>query len=620
MQADENAQQGCEQTTGVAQQLEWARQQLRTLTTWVDQSPIITLAWQRDARRTVEYVSANIRQFGYTPDELISGRTPLSALIVPDDRDQVRAQITECITNQQGQCTIEHRLLTPTGAQCWVENHTYVHADGDTPRLVSYLLDITARKAAEDSLISTEERLWSLFESAPVPIAISSGPEQATVAVNKEFTHLFGYTQEDMPVAEDWWCNAYPDPEYRRTVIAAWDVRIGEAIRNRSVIAPLETRVTCKDGGVRQVLFHASSIGSWNIIIGIDYTELRTAERAMQESEAKFRTLADTAAVAILIADAEGNIRYANPYLARVSGYAPDALPQQSFIQLIDPPHRQALRELLRDAQGTLDNPAKCTVRTTQGCWFEISAVPIEYEGQRATLVTAYDITTVHELQQWQEDLLHIVSHDLRNPLSIIYAHVQLMEQQDISEQQRERIAAIERGVQRINAMIGDLVDSARFEGHQLTLHPQRVALHVFVDDLLMRAEKTMAVEHIEVAFPPDLPPVMADFDRLERIFMNLLSNALKYSTPGTPICIDAQRQGDAVVIALHDQGPGIASDDLQHIFDRFYRTQHARKSEGTGLGLYITRLLVEAHGGRIWAESVPGEGSTFYFTLPIAS
>ncbi len=111
----------------------------------------------------------------------------------------------------------------------------------------------------------------------------------------------------------------------------------------------------------------------------------------------------------------------------------------------------------------------------------------------------------------------------------------------------------------------------------------------------------------------------MPTADRLERILTNLLSNALKYSDPGTPVWMQAQPLDGEVRIAVKDQGRGIAPEHVPHLFEKFYRADSSRKAEGIGLGLYITRLMVEAHGGRIWVESEVGKGSTFSFTLPIA-
>jgi len=148
----------------------------------------------------------------------------------------------------------------------------------------------------------------------------------------------------------------------------------------------------------------------------------------------------------------------------------------------------------------------------------------------------------------------------------------------------------------------------------------QPVKLPAFIADILERMRTIMEVERILVELPPDLPPVSADYNRLERILLNLLSNALKYSAPGTPVLVRARSTEGMVEVSVADRGVGIAPDDLPYIFERFYRAEEARKTEGVGLGLYITRQLVEAHGGRIRVESRPGVGSTFYFMLPIAA
>ncbi|HEX2923308.1 MAG TPA: ATP-binding protein, partial [Chloroflexota bacterium] len=129
----------------------------------------------------------------------------------------------------------------------------------------------------------------------------------------------------------------------------------------------------------------------------------------------------------------------------------------------------------------------------------------------------------------------------------------------------------------------------------------------------------TMDVKRVRLSVEESLPPVSADPDRLERIVLNLLSNALKYSAPQTPVDIRASRKNGQALVAVEDRGQGIAPEDLPHIFERFYRTKGPHRKESIGLGLYISRILVEAHGGRISVKSELGKGSTFSFTLPLA-
>ena len=168
--------------------------------------------------------------------------------------------------------------------------------------------------------------------------------------------------------------------------------------------------------------------------------------------------------------------------------------------------------------------------------------------------------------------------------------------------------------------MIQDLVDATRWESGQLELKREAIILPGYFNDLLHRLSLSMETTRIRVKMPADLPPVCADYARLERILVNLLSNALKYSDPGTPVQVNARAQDGAVVIAITDQGRGIPPEVIPHLFERFYRAPEERKGEGIGLGLFITKVLVEAHGGRIWVESEVGKGSSFYFTLPVAT
>lgn len=256
--------------------------------------------------------------------------------------------------------------------------------------------------------------------------------------------------------------------------------------------------------------------------------------------------------------------------------------------------------------------------------WLSCSAAPIRTpDGQIHGAVAIYtDITAQHELQEEQEAYAHTISHDLRNPLSTIQGHAQILQtmlqESQMGEKFRQSTQAILRSARRMNVMIQDLVDVARIEGGQLKLKLQQVKLADYLKNYLQRVSTTMDVGRIHIEAPDDLPPVRADYDRLERIFTNLLSNALKYSTPGTPVLVRARRVDGEVVIDITDQGPGIDPECLPHLFERFYRVKGTTSTEGIGLGLYITRTLIEAHGGRIWVESQPGVGSTFTFTLPV--
>jgi PAS domain S-box-containing protein len=262
--------------------------------------------------------------------------------------------------------------------------------------------------------------------------------------------------------------------------------------------------------------------------------------------------------------------------------------------------------------------------RTGEGTWVSNSSAPIRAaDGSILGAITVYaDITAVHNLQEQREDLLRAVSHDLRSPLQVIQGQAQyllrILERSGHDGVEQNSARSIIAGAKRMNAMIQDLVDSAQMEAGQLPLEDQPLDLRAFLIDLLRRNSGVLAVQRVKVEIPENLPHVDADPNRLERIFVNLLSNALKYSAPGTSVLVGATPTDREVTVSVADRGIGINSEDIPRLFQRYARTKRAGRIEGIGLGLYITRLLVEAHGGRIWVDSTPDEGSTFYFSLPL--
>lgn len=241
----------------------------------------------------------------------------------------------------------------------------------------------------------------------------------------------------------------------------------------------------------------------------------------------------------------------------------------------------------------------------------------------KMAIITYRDVTEMRKLEQSREDYLNIISHDLRQPLTVIFAQAQLAEKHaGKAERVRWSAQMIGTAARRMISMIQDLVDSTRLESGQIKLRKEELDLRVFIYDLLDRVKDALDMNLIKVEISETfLPFVMADPDRLERVFLNLLSNALKYSSPSSEVTITFINQANEVMIAVSDHGRGIDPEEVVHLFERFYRARIAREQrEGIGLGLYIAKGLVEAHGGKIWAESKLGKGSTFYFTLPSGS
>ncbi len=225
-------------------------------------------------------------------------------------------------------------------------------------------------------------------------------------------------------------------------------------------------------------------------------------------------------------------------------------------------------------------------------------------------------IRRLRETTEQREDLLRAVTHDLRNPLQIVILQCQRLLRLPEAERASRAAGAILTATRRMDRMLRDLADSARTESGTLELACAPVELRPFVSAMLETSEGVLEARRVENAVPETLPPVRADPDRLDRILTNLIGNALKYSEDR--VVVKAAQDGAAVHVSVADRGMGIGEGDLPRIFERYYRGQR-HEGEGLGLGLFIVRKLVEAHGGRIWAESRPGEGSTFTFTLPVS-
>jgi PAS domain S-box-containing protein len=224
---------------------------------------------------------------------------------------------------------------------------------------------------------------------------------------------------------------------------------------------------------------------------------------------------------------------------------------------------------------------------------------------------------------QSRDSVLGIVAHDLRNPLGTILIQAALLRRPGAEPERRSRKPAevIERSGKRMNRIIQDLLDVTRMEEGRLSVEQVRVCARQVVSDSVEAQESlaTAASLELELEVAPDLPEVWADRDRLLQIFENLIGNAVKFTEAGGIIRVGAAPRDGDVLFWVEDTGAGISAEHLPHVFDRFWQARRAER-RGVGLGLPIVKGLVEAHGGRIWVESIFGRGTTFFFTIPTAT
>lgn len=267
--------------------------------------------------------------------------------------------------------------------------------------------------------------------------------------------------------------------------------------------------------------------------------------------------------------------------------------------------------------------PASLETAGGKRLWVSIGAAPMRTTDGRldGAVASITDIGAVQELQGQREDLLRAVSHDLRNPLQIVVLQAERLQRllPEGPALQKERTSAdrIVHAAKHMAIMIRDLVEAARMESGGLKLSLQEVEVGPFVQRLLAQSAGALDTARVRLEIAPEMPRASADPARLERILVNLIGNALKYSPQGAEVRVAAAARDGEIVVSVSDGGPGIDPEDLPRLFDRFYRGRRTQGADGLGLGLYIVQMLVEAHRGRVWVESRPGEGATFRFTLP---
>ena len=524
-------------------------------------------------------------------------------------------------------------LVTRDGHEIPIEDSAapITDADGTVSGVVLVFHDVTAKRQALATLQTFIERM---------PFAVSMlDCDMRYLAVSRKWRESFRLG--DQPIIGESHYVVFPEISeawkavHRRCLAGATERNEGEAFpRADGMVDWVRWEVTPwhhADGRIGGIIIFSEDVTAQRQAETERERLLTEVEHRAAEADATINSIAD----GVVIYNPEGRLVRVNAAAERLLGTTRETVGPNfenlfRYLHLTKPdgtPFSYEESLSYRALQGeTLRGIPQVIHRAGNGSlWVSTSAAPIRTpDGVFLGAVTTFtDISAIHELQERERRYLYTVAHDLRAPVTIINGHVRLLldalEQRHLADPFHPQIAAVQRSFQRMNRMIDNLTEITRFAAQSVTLDTEPVALGAYLTRLIEESTGVLDTHRIVLELPPDLPMVTADPRQLERILLNLLTNAEKYSAPDTPIHLRAEQQDGEVMIAVRDQGQGIPPEDLPHIFERFYRAEHGRKAEGIGLGLYITRALVEAHGGRIRVESEPGKGSTFSFTLPIS-
>jgi PAS domain S-box-containing protein len=343
-------------------------------------------------------------------------------------------------------------------------------------------------------------------------------------------------------------------------------------------------------------------------------------ESALRESEERFRAVWEATSEALALSDPDGVVIAVNPAYCALYGLTPEQAVGQSFAVIFPEEARAAAVEQYHAVFTDPDPPPsyESRVQHADGSerFVEARADFLLRDGERVAMISAIrDITERKRAERMQQDFIAMASHDLLTPVTVLRARAQLLQRRQTYDE--SSVASILEQASRMERLITDLRELVLVEGGRLILRREPVDLAGIAHEAIARA-RTQGTRHVLRIEAPRTPIVGSwDRGRLGQVLDNLIDNAIKYSPEGGEIVIRVEATDAEGLVRIEDHGIGIAGDVLPRLFERFYQGQDPGVSTGLGLGLYIARMLVEAHGGRIWAESEPGQGSTFAISLP---
>ncbi|WP_437781006.1 PAS domain-containing protein [Sorangium sp. So ce1097] len=551
----------------------------------------------------------------------------------PDDRGGLRRAVDLALQKAEPY-RVDYRIMRPDGEERVI--HTVadvVRAEDGTPlRMIGTALDVTEQRRVEDALRLSEARLRLIAEHASdVIFRMRLGPDGGYEYINPAVVEHTGYPPEA-------W---YENPRLFLSLLYPGDVGRYHDFVERMAEAGgrLTFRIVDRSGRIRWLATHITlerdEGGKPLTAIGIsrDVTAEKLAdeerERLLEQLAAErtwLNTVIEHTPVGIVLLGPTGEQITWNQRtqeLARTT--SPDELGGAACLRLPDgqplPPSECPAMRALR---GEVTTARELSLRRADGGILAVlmSAGPIVGDNGKllGAVLSFEDITRLKELERLKDEWMSVVAHDLKQPVTTIIGYAaQLERRPHVADAVKARAGHILASASRLGRMVSDLTDISRIESRRLAIERGPVDLPALVQAVVERTEGDTAGHPVDIEIRGEIPVVSADAGRVEQVLSNLLSNAAKYGDPGTPIKVRLEKRGAAVETSIWNRGRTIPPEEMPLLFERFFRGRaKEERVVGLGLGLYIAKGLIEAHGGAIWVEC-PGDGDTaFYFTLPV--
>jgi PAS domain S-box-containing protein len=603
----------------------------------VENTPLAVIEWDNEFRISRWSASAE-KLFGWTAEEVLGKRVSDWEFVFPEDLEAVYE-----VGQRQRQGIERHgvsrnRNYTKAGAVLHCEWYNSVLYD-ESERLTSVLslvLDVTQRKRIEGALHQSEEQYRLLFESSPQAMWVYDLETLRFLAVNDAAVLHYGYSLEEflsMTIKEI-------RPAEDLPALYAYLSGSTSGLHSAG-----EWRHRKKDGTIISVEITSHRLDfagrPAKLVLANDITERRIAEKALRESEDRYRDLVDNSHELMCTHDLDGRVISVNPWAARVLGYPQDSLIGLNIRDGLLQEYRDQFDNYLHTIKTNGFARGVMRVRTAAGeirLWEYYNT--LRTKGVETPIVRgmAHDVTERRQAlarekdarkeaeaaNRLKDEFLSTLSHELRTPLTAIIGWSHLLLQGEVDRQKQPKaLETIARNAKSQAQLIDDLLDVSRIITGKLHLDFSPCELQPVMEAAVESIRPTAEAKavRLQLLLEPHVGLVFGDPDRLQQIVWNLLSNAVKFTPNGGAVQVRLQRINSNVEIAVSDSGVGIKPDFLPHVFDRFRQADGSttRAHGGLGLGLAIVRHLVELHGGVVGAVSAgEGQGATFTVKLPL--
>jgi len=519
--------------------------------------------------------------------------------------------------------------LASTNEELAATNEELTATNEELLRMQHELKYQTAEKqVAIDRLNANEQNIRNMVRQAPVGMCIVEGDPLYVVEVNDIFLELIGKTREELKQRSYWEVNAEVEEYYKPIT--------DSVLATGLTYHAKEHEITLLRNGLSEVVlvdfvyepmidFRGKPYAI--MIVAIDTTDKVLARRKVEQAEESLRMAVDAAGLGTYYINAADRIFHASPRLKEFFGFKPDdEVPYEAAINQIHPDFRQQAADLVEASftRGERFDMEYPVIGYHDGSirWVRGIGTMQHYDGKDFFTGVLHDITESKQDEMRKNDFIAMVSHELKTPLTSLNAIIQVANAKTKNSEDQFLASAMKKAnvqVKRMSTMINGFLNISRLESGKIMIEKSHFNIEELVREIIDELEVTVTshcVNLIECA-----PTVIhADRDKINSVISNLISNAVKYSPKDTTIRVSCTDNENEIIVSVSDEGIGIEPTDAAKIFDRYYRVESndTRHISGFGIGLYLSAEIIERHGGKIWLESEPLKGSTFYFSLPL--